>query len=55
MILKGRQPLVGTEDIIKLKYLLLIDSRAIEKLNGSAVSALGVRSRKLSNILNGQS
>jgi hypothetical protein len=26
-----------------------------EELDGSAVSALGVRSRKLSNVLNGQS
>jgi hypothetical protein len=26
-----------------------------EELNGSTVSALGIRSRKLSNVLNGQS
>jgi hypothetical protein len=35
------------------KYFYLVAFS--EELDGSAVSALGVRSRKLSNVLNGQS
>jgi hypothetical protein len=38
-----------------IKYLFTRDVRITEELDSPAVSALGVRSRKLSNALNGQS
>jgi hypothetical protein len=38
---------------VKIKYLFICLTS--EELNGSTVSALGIRSRKLSNVLRGQS